>query len=206
MGAFIDLKGKALGRWSVIERAEDDKHGHATWLCRCECGRERAVPGNHLRRGDSKGCKSCALRKRNTTHGESGTRLYGVWKAMRYRCGNENDHAFKYYGGRGITVCLEWDESFVAFRDWALANGYEKGLTIDRINNDGNYSPDNCRWATMKQQHRNGRQNVHTTINGRTRTIAEWAEIAGIKYKTLAARHKAGWSDKDLLRPVVPLR
>ncbi len=119
---------------------------------------------------------------------------------MRQRCGNENDHAFKYYGGRGVAVCGEWGK-FEAFRDWALASGYRRGLTIDRINNEGNYEPDNCRWATRKQQNRNARSNVHVTINGVTKLLCEWAEDAGINYHTLHSRVNCGWRGERLLVP-----
>ncbi len=174
MSRVIDLKGRKFGCWTALEGAERNKHGAATWLCRCDCGREVVVAGNNLRRGISMGCVSCALKDNanRLTHGGAGTRLFGIWTALRQRCGNKNASNYKYYGGRGIAVCKEWS-AFVAFRDWALANGYKEDLSIDRINNDGNYEPENCRWATAKQQQRNGRHNDHITINGRTRTLAE---------------------------------
>ena len=199
MGAFIDITGQRYGRWTVLRMAGRDKHKSVLWCCRCECGREVVVFGGHLRNGSSKGCRSCAARERATTHGGTGTRLHNAWFNMRMRCGNENNHKYKIYGGRGIQVCVEWKENFEAFRDWALANGYKRGLTIDRINNDGDYEPDNCRWATMKQQARNTRNNVHITINGVTKLLCEWAEVAGIKYDTLLRRYHKGWRDERLL-------
>ena len=149
MGAFIDLTGKRYGNWTVLERAESAAWGLAMWLCRCSCGKEKIVQGNHLRSGKSKRCQSCAVRERFTTHGETGTRLYRIWKNMNNRCSNENNPAFKGYGGRGITVCQMWGDSFEVFRDWALANGYKKHLTIDRMDNDGDYEPSNCQWITL---------------------------------------------------------
>jgi len=200
MGAFIDMVGQQYGRWVVLRIAGRDKGGEIVWLCRCVCGRERVVKGGSLRRGSSKGCASCA-QERNATHGGSGTRLYVIWRSMRTRCDVESHPTYKNYGGRGIAVCREWNKSFEAFRDWALANGYKQGLTIDRIDNDGNYEPDNCRWATMKQQNRNARSNIHVTINGITKLLCEWAEVAGIKYITLWRRVNRGWCPERLLSP-----
>lgn len=196
MRQLIDMTEQRIGRWMVLKRAGNNKHKNALWLCRCECGHERVVRSNDLRRGKSQGCASCG----STTHGGKGTRLYSVWQEMRYRCINKNHHAYKYYGGRGIVVCREWN-TFETFRDWALANGYGKGLSIDRINNNGNYGPDNCRWATRKQQHRNKRSNRYITINGVTKLLCEWAEIAGISRQALRWRHKNGWRGEYLLVP-----
>ena len=195
-----DMAGRRYGRWTVFERA-GSKHGMATWLCRCDCGQEANVFGNNLRSGKSKGCRSCASREKATTHGGTGTRLHNIWFNMRQRCGNKNHHGYKNYGGRGIRVCAEWDESFGPFRAWAMANGYKSDLSIDRINNDGNYEPGNCRWATSRQQQRNARSNVHVTINGVTKLICEWAEIAGIEYATLLHRVDRGWRGERLLSP-----
>ncbi len=196
----IDMAGQRYGRWTVLERAGSN-HGAATWLCRCECGREVVVEGRSLRRGISQGCGSCASRESKTTHGASKTRLHATWMSMRYRCGNKNCPGYKNYGGRGIRVCAEWDESFGPFRDWAMANGYKASLEIDRINNDGNYEPRNCRWATRKQQARNARSNVHITINGVTKLLCEWAEATGIKYEALRGRYRRGWRGERLLSP-----
>ncbi len=195
-----DITGQRYGRWTVLRKAERNKHNRAMWLCRCACGQEANVRGHALRSGNSQQCRSCATREQNKTHGGCGTRLYAIWTFMRRRCNNENRSGFKYYGGRGIRVCAEWD-TFEAFRDWALANGYKQGLSIDRIDNDGDYEPGNCRWATSKEQSRNRRNNVHIVINGITRTIVEWAEVVGIKYDTLRARVERGWSGERLISP-----
>ena len=201
---IIDMAGQRFGRWTVLRKAGCDKRRRATWLCRCECGREKAVRGDGLLSGSSNGCKSCASREPATIHGGYGTRIYKVWTAMRQRCGDENCSAFKNYGGRGIAVCPEWDKGFEAFRDWALANGYGKGLSIDRINNDGNYEPNNCRWATRKQQNRNRRDNRLVTVDSVTKTLAEWAELSGLKYDTLYNRLSCGWTPvRAVFAPVV---
>lgn len=125
-------------------------------------------------------------------HGGTKTKLYSVWKGMRRRCNNPKSHAYKYYGGRGITVCKEWDESFVAFKSWASRSGYAEGLTIDRINNNEGYSPENCRWATRSEQMQNTRLNSRAIlVNGKP--LSEISKETGIKYKTLKQRYYHGW-------------
>lgn len=124
---------------------------------------------------------------RGIQHGGFGTRLYRIWNGMKQRCSNPNDPSYRIYGGRGIKVCDDWIK-FVPFRDWALANGYEDTLTIDRINPDGNYEPSNCRWATKKEQAHNRRHQVLLTYHGETKPLFEWATILGIEYKILDNR------------------
>lgn len=199
---IIDMTGKKIGKWIVLERAGRDKYGAATWACRCDCGKKGVVRGYSLQSGGSKGCKGCASREKNMTHGESKTRLYSVWGNIRERCGNKNCSNYKYYGGRGIKVCPTWNESFEVFRDWSLANGYGKSLSIDRIDNDKGYSTDNCRWATKKQQQRNRRDNRYLTVNGITKLICEWAETVGISHHTLWSQYRIGWRGERLLKPL----
>lgn len=144
---------------------------------------------------------------------QSTTRLYRIWVSMRQRCNNPNNQAYKNYGGRGITVCQEWENSFQAFEDWAYSHGYREYLTIDRIDNDNGYSPDNCRWATMYEQAHNKRPPAHVyspnngpkplyEINGVWRTTAEWAEIAGITRKQFRKRWGKGKRGAELIAPI----
>ena len=190
MSNFIDMTGRRFGRLVVLERAGSDAHGKPTWLCRCDCGRETTVDGTSLRRGRTMSC-GCYQReivsRANKTHGMRGTRLYRVWAGMKTRVMNENAPNFKFYGGRGISVCDEWLE-FEPFQSWALANGYTDSLTIDRINVNGDYEPGNCRWVTKAQQHNNMRSNRIITFMGEAYTLTEWSKLLGINRATLHGR------------------
>ena len=165
MNRAKDLSGQRFGRYVVLERAGADNYRNALWLCRCDCGSERIVRGTDLRTGVivSCGCYHREIVKDlMTTHGRSRTRLYAVWDGMNNRCFRHTAMCFEHYGGRGITVCDEWRYNFKAFYDWAMANGYDENAprgqcTIDRIDNDKGYSPDNCRWITHQEQQLNKR-------------------------------------------------
>lgn len=203
MRKAIDLTGQRFGRLVVISQAEDNKHRQPRWLCQCDCGNKTIVMGGSLKSGLTQSC-GCLQRERSVgrhrTHGECGTRLYRIWHDIKQRCQNENYKQYSDYGGRGIRVCDEWQDSFEVFRDWALANGYEESLTIDRIDNDGNYEPENCRWATTKEQARNRRNSVLLEIGGVTKTLAEWAEVFHISYSTFTARYRNGKRGIELVK------
>ena len=202
MPGFIDLTGQRFGRWLVLGRAENSKDGRPRWLCRCDCGREQVVHGNSLRYGKSRGCRSCQISDKNTTHGQSGTRLYRVWQGMIQRCENPNRKFYECYGSRGIKVCAEWRNDPAAFINWATVNGYKEGLTIDRINNDGDYTPENCRFVSRMVQNRNYRRNRIVKIGNETKLIIEHAEQSGINIQALRHRIDRGWPEHRLLEPV----
>ena len=193
----MDLKGQKFGRWTVLEEV-GRSHGSVLWRCRCDCGTVRDVPSNALRTGNSVSC-GCYNREVITTHGKSKTtNVYHVWQCMKDRCLNPNSQEAKHYIDRGIKVCDEWLD-FENFYEWAMANGYKEGLSLDRIDNDGNYEPSNCRWATAKQQCRNRSNNYILTVNGESHCISEWAEIVGIKPTTIHTRKRRGWTDEEAI-------
>lgn len=130
-------------------------------------------------------------------------KLQRIYSNMKTRCYNPNSNRYHCYGGRGIRVCDEWKNSFQNFKEWAVNNGYADNLTLDRINNNGNYEPSNCRWVTNKQNTNNTRRNRLLTYNGETHTMSEWCEIIGIKLQTLSARIYRGWSvDDAITKPI----
>jgi len=201
MSKLIDLSGKRFGRLVVICRAESSRPTETRWKCLCDCGKEVTVDSFKLRHGMTKSCGCLAnelTSLRSKKHGMFGTRLYRIWFNMKQRCANPKHIAYKNYGGRGITVCNEW-QIFEPFYKWALANGYRDELTIDRIDNDKGYSPDNCQWLTEKEQGQNKRNNRMICINGETNTVAEWARRTGIKENTLRWRIKKGIPKEQLL-------
>lgn len=185
--------GDKFHRLTVVREGEirvfPSKQKTRTWWCRCECGREILATQRNLISGNTKRCVHCA----KTKHGESKTHLYQTWLNIKQRCYNPKFSKFEYYGGRGIIVCDEWKRSYEAFRDWALSNGYEDGLTIDRIDNDGNYEPSNCRWVTMKVQNNNKKQRggaVSIVFNGEEIKLIDLAKKLGINYQTLYWRYR----------------
>ena len=196
-----DLTGRRFGRLTVIE--ESGKLGKkVAWLCKCDCGNYKRVRAHHLKGGQITSC-GCYQREQTSTHHLSYTKLYRAWASMKDRCYNTNAVEYCRYGQRGIKVCEEWRDHFESFAEWAYANGYEEGLSIDRIDVNGNYEPSNCRWVDMKAQGRNRRSNHLLTLNGETHCVAEWSEITGIKISTLFGRIKGGWSTEDILcKPV----
>lgn len=199
--------GVPNSRLTVIQRINNDKNKGTKWLCRCSCKEhnEVIVEGAQLRNGNTLSC-GCIhkemLIKRNTIHGESCSHIYYIWNSMIKRCTKSDSKVYHLYGARGISVCDEWLD-FQTFLKWAKENGYRDGLSLDRINNNGNYEPNNCRWATNEQQANNKRNNIRIQYNGETHTAAEWSKILGINYHTIMSRiNLLGWSYQDALKPV----
>lgn len=199
-----DLTGKKFGMLTVLHRT-DNLGKNTMWLCKCDCGKETVVNGGRLVSGTTKSCGCLRYISRNQKHEGSHTRIYIIWSSMKQRCNNPNNHAYKRYGGRGISICPEWlgEHGFENFRDWSFKNGYQENLTIDRIDNNGNYEPSNCRWATNKEQANNTSKNITIEYLGETRSIAEWSEITGIKIGTLRARLRMGWPVSKCLETFV---
>lgn len=212
MSKLIDLTGQRFGRLTVIERVEDyvtpSGQHKARWLCKCDCGNEKKVTATALKRGNTQSCgcyqDECRHNpntERSAIHHGFGTRLYRIYRGMWQRCYDKNANHYSRYGGRGITICDEWlgKDGFIHFREWSINNGYSEELSIDRIDNEKGYSPDNCRWCTVKQQQNNRGCNVFLTFKGEKHTMAEWAEILDMNVHTINSRHRAGWSDDDIL-------
>ena len=206
---LIDLTGQVYGRLTVIKRVDDyispSGSRKVQWLCKCKCGKEVIVTGNNLKNGNSKSC-GCynreLLPKINSTHNASNTRLYHIWTCMKDRCYNPKNKKYKDYGGRGIIICDEWINDFEAFANWAYDNGYIENVsrgecTIDRIDVNGNYCQQNCRWVNQKVQTNNKRNNHYITYNGETHTVTEWNNILGYKKGVLSRRIFSGWSIED---------
>lgn len=203
---FKDLTGQKFNYLTVIEYV-GSKNKKSMWLCECECGNQTIVDSSSLKSGNTKAC-GCHMKDgwgNNKTHGMSKTRLYRIWQAMISRCYYEKNKYYQNYGGRGISVCDEWRNNFELFMKWSLNNHYANNLTIDRIDNDKGYSPDNCKWVTRFVQMNNTRNNRLLDYNGQTKTVAEWSRYANISYDVLHSRiFRYHWPvDKALETPVM---
>lgn len=204
-----DLLGQQFDRLYVEKRSElKSREGRAMWVCSCSCGNRVLVDTKSLTTRTTRSC-GCYSREVHsqifTKHGASKSKLYFVWSDMKSRCSDTNALPYQDYGGRGIKVCEEWVASFESFQRWALDNGYKQGLTLDRINVNDGYTPENCRWVTMKTQCNNKRNNRFISYKGETHTVSEWSEVTGISKAVLRYRLNAGWSVKDALS-VQPIR
>lgn len=191
-----DLTGQRFGKLKVI--GLDDKQSRKTyWVCECDCGNLKIARSDALLSGATKSCgcikkmqdgKNLDPQKR-IKHHQYNTRLYHIWQGMKARCSNVNDTRYDRYGGRGITVCDEWCHNFATFQKWAIEHGYSEDLTIDRIDNDKNYEPNNCRWVTNKEQSANRSTNIQVTIGNTTKTLTEWCDIFNLPYSTIKHRY-----------------
>lgn len=211
MGKFVDLTGQRFGKLIVLEKIGRDKYKNIIWLCECQCEEKTLihVTSNHLKSGHTKscGCINKELMKelgnRNKKHGKRYSKLYNTLRAMKIRTTNPKDKYYKDYGGRGISVCEEWFNSFEAFMDWAINHDYQEGLTIERKDVNGDYCPENCCWITMKEQANNKRNSRWIEFNGKKQTLNQWAKELNINSSTLKSRIDGlGWSiEKALTTP-----
>lgn len=205
MGKFIDLTGQRFGKLLVIKRVGSDKSKHSTWLCQCDCGNKKIISRSCFRSTKSCGCLAKEMiSKRMTKHNMYGSRIYRTWHRMKTRCNNCNIESYKYYGGRGIKVCNEWnnkENGFLNFYNWAIENGYRDDLSIDRINVNGNYEPNNCRWITNFEQQNNKTNNHIIEYYGKKYTLAQLSRYLGIDKTTLRGRIIRNWKEEELNLP-----
>lgn len=192
------MTGMKIGKLTVVKRAENTKQNKTQWLCQCDCGNLLIVPRRRLiDSGSTRSCKEC-LRKQqsmaHTTHGMKNTRLYRIWSGMKDRTCNSKSKYWNRYGGRGVYLCDEWKNDFLTFKTWSYANGYSDNLTLDRINNNDGYTPNNCRWVSYKVQENNRSNNRCLMFNGATKTISQWADDLGLDRRIISSRIYHGWS------------
>lgn len=206
MDKFIDLTGQRFGRLIIIKRLSNNKYRSAMWECKCDCGKTIKVTTSHLKSGHTKSC-GCLSKERISKlmykHGLSKNpdffRLMNIRKGMKNRCYNSHNDRYLDYGGRGIKVCDEWmdkENGTLNFYNWAINHGYKEGLTIDRIDVNGNYEPDNCRWVSIKKQNNNKRNNHYIIYDGKRYTIKELSDILDINYNRLRTRIKRKYPDE----------
>lgn len=213
MAYRIDLTGKRFGKLTVLEFAyTEQKSRKSFWKCRCDCGNVKVICASNLKSGNTSscGCGEIVNRERRMNafydehfrHGKSYSRIHKIWAHMKERCSNPKSKDYPLYGGRGISVCEEWSgpDGFNAFLEWAMTHGYSDELSIDRINPDGNYEPENCRWATPTKQANNRRTNRLVTIDGETKTLAEWCKQYGKNYSSVYWRIESGMTPEEALR------
>lgn len=207
MSKALDLTNQTFGRLTVIKLHHVKNKYRRYWLCKCECGNETVVYVSNLTTGKTTSC-GCYVRENikngiHMTHGLRNHRLYGIWVNMKTRCYNSKSPKYKRYGGRGIKICDEWLDNFMNFYNWSMDHGYKDDLSIDRINNDGNYEPSNCRWTTAKEQASNKSTTNLITFNGKTQCVKAWTEELGFSKEALRERLKRGWSiEKALTTPI----
>lgn len=199
MGQLIDLTGQRFGRLIVIKKHGINNHRQVQWLCQCDCGNLTTPLGMCLRNKSTQSCGCLSkqlIASLNYKHGMTKTPIYGIWRSMMQRCYDINSHAYDRYGGRGITVCNKWHDFESFYQDMG---NKPKSSSLERINNDGPYSPKNVIWATSKQQANNRRSNVILEYQGRKQTMQQWSDETGLKIQTLWARLDRGWSVEKAL-------
>ena len=183
-----NLSGKRFGRLTVLKISGNDKSGGLRYSCICDCGNLHVANARNLRKGEVRSCGCLVGESRFSKHNGSYDRLYHIWIGIKSRCFSPNTCNYRHYGGRGITMCEEWRTDYTIFRDWALAHGYDDNLTIERVNNNGNYCPENCIWTSQFRQNNNSRFNHMIEFNGKIQSMADWARELGISYPAMRYR------------------
>ena len=197
-----NIIGNTYGKLTVIEVFGKDKHYNILYKCMCECGNTQISNASRLKSGKVKSCGCLRFEQPKqafTKHGLRKHPLYTIWADMKQRCTNVNCSRYEDYGGRGISIYSLWKKDFKNFYNWAITNGYESGLTIDRIDNDGDYAPSNCRWVDRYVQGSNKRNNHIITIDGESKILFEWCREYNISPSTVCRRIKRGWSEQDAI-------
>lgn len=199
---FNDLTGEKFGRLTVIGLSPRRSGRKSYWVCQCNCGNKVVVRSDILKAGTTQSC-GCIKKEQdkinltaNRSHKESRTHLYNTWLGMKQRCYDKNTKTYKYYGERGIKVSDEWKNDYTNFAEWARENGYSEDLTIERIDVNGDYSPDNCTWISFEEQMNNRRSSIMIEWNGQTKNLKQWSEELDLPYRTLNSRY-----NRDNLRP-----
>lgn len=207
MSNIIDMSGLKIEKLYVISRNGSNENGRALWLCQCDCGNKCNVLGVHLRRKMVKSC-GCAiaeknewLRQKQTKHGMRQTQVHRAWCDMKRRCDSDKSSHYKYYGGRGITYDLKWKDFINFFTD--MGHPPSPQYSLDRINGNGNYTKENCRWATVTEQANNKKNNTYLTYKGKTQSIADWARELGVPRMRISSRLHRGWSIERALEEIV---
>jgi hypothetical protein len=204
--ALIDISGQKFGRYTVL-KFHSTKNRKSYFTCECECGTIKEVRSDQLKSGTTQSC-GCYIKEKlkeerpyRIKHGKKAkeTRLYNIWQGMRSRCNSETNPAYPKYGGRGIKVYENWLNDFQNFYDWAMENSYQENLSIERLNNDGNYEPSNCKWATSKEQNNNKSNNVVIEIDGEKKNLIEWSKSTGVHRSTIYRRLKRGLLGRALI-------
>lgn len=201
MAKYTDITNKKFNRLTALERVYCNRQKKMAWNCLCECGNYIVATYHQLNSNNTKSCGCLNNEKvleRNTTHNESKTRLYSIWVGMRQRCNNPNKKSYNDYGGRGIRVCSDWDD-YINFKNWAMSNGYSDVLTIERIDPNGNYEPNNCTWISKSEQAKNRTNCNFLTFDGKTQTVSDWARELNISRSTINNRLRKGWTIDKVL-------
>lgn len=198
----LDLSNQKFGNLLVVKKSYS-KNNKVYWECLCDCGKTTFCTTSNLRCNKIKSCgclKTLYITQRNIKHNQRNTKLYDIWKAIKQRCLNSNHKSYHNYGGRGIKIFKDWQNNYNSFYEWSMKNGYKEGLTIDRIDVNGNYEPSNCRWTTRLIQCNNTRYNRFITINNETKTLAEWCRFYKISYNLVKQREtKYKW---DIIKAI----